>query len=158
MTARVLVAGLGNIFLGDDAFGVEVARRLGGPMLGGAVEVKDFGTRALDLAYALQGGYDAVVLVDATRQGGAPGTLYVLEPDAPDAAAVLDAHGVTPAQVLGLARALGRCPPARVVGCEPASLEPAAGLSPAVEAAVGPAAELVRRVAGELLARGEGEP
>ena len=117
--------------------------------------MRDFGIRALDLAYALQEGYDAVVLVDATRQGGAPGTLYVLDPDAPDAVAPLDGHGVTPDGVLGLARMLGRCPPARVVGCEPASLEPAGGLSPEVERALGPAAELVRRVAGELLAAGE---
>jgi hydrogenase maturation protease len=153
-TARILVAGLGNIFLGDDAFGVEVVRRLGATLHGGAVEVKDFGVRARDLAYALQDGYDAVVLVDATRQGGPPGTLYVLDPGAPGPAAPPDGHGVTPDGVLGLARTLGRCPPARVVGCEPASLDPADGLSPEVERAVGPAAELVRRVAGEMLAVG----
>jgi hydrogenase maturation protease len=150
MTPRLLVAGLGNIFLGDDAFGVEVARHLGESLLDGAVAVQDFGIRGRDLAYALQDGYDAVILVDATRQGGAPGTLYVIEPDLPDAFP-LDGHGLTPARVLALARSLGRCPPARVVGCEPGSLEPAGGLSPAVASAVCPAAELVRRVAEEML-------
>ena len=146
----VLVAGLGNIFLGDHAFGVEVVRRLGGPLLGGTVDVADFGIRARDLAYALQDGYDAVILVDATRRGGPAGTLYLIEADGGEGVAP-DPHALTPDGVLSLARALGRCPPARVVGCEPASLEPATGLSPAVEAAVGPAAELVRRVAGEFL-------
>ena len=78
---RVLVAGLGNIFLGDDAFGVEVVRRLGGPLMGGAVDVIDFGIRARDLAYSLQDGYDAVILVDATCRDGPAGTLYLIEAD-----------------------------------------------------------------------------
>ena len=156
MSRRVLVAGLGNVFLGDDAFGVEVVRSLRGSEPDG-VEVIDFGTRARDLAFALQDGYDGVVLVDATRQGGPPGTLYVLDPAdpaTPDHPVV--GHALTLAGVLALARELGNCPPARVVGCEPAMLEPAEGLSAAVAAAVGPAAALVCRVAGELLALPEG--
>ena len=95
--------------------------------------------------------------MDATRQGGPPGTLYVLDPaDAGTLDQPAAGHDLTPAGVLVLARQLGHCPPVRVVGCEPAALEPAEGLSPAVAAAVGPAAALVRRVAGELLALREG--
>jgi hydrogenase maturation protease len=154
MSRRALVAGLGNIFLGDDAFGVEVVHslRLTAPEW---ADVIDFGTRVRELAFALQDRYDAVVFVDATRRGGAPGTLYVLDPTgAPDQPAV--GHDLTPAGVLALARQLGHCPPARVVGCEPAALEPAEGLSPAVAAAVGPAAALARRVAAELLSLRQG--
>jgi hydrogenase maturation protease len=156
MSRRVLVAGLGNVFLGDDAFGVEVVRSLRGSAPEWAVVI-DFGTRARDLAFALQDGYDGVVLVDATQRGGPPGTLYVLDPTgagAPDTPAA--GHDLTPAGVLALARQLGQCPPARVVGCEPAALEPAEGLSPAVAAAVGPATALACRVAGELLSLREG--
>src|SRR5438270_10803156 len=79
---RVLVAGIGNIFLGDDAFGVEVAQRLAQRPLPAGVRVVDFGIRGLDLTYALLDGQDAVILVDATLRGGPPGTLYVIEPEA----------------------------------------------------------------------------
>ena len=80
--ARILIAGIGNIFLGDDAFGVEVARRLVRRRLPDGVRVVDFGIRGLDLTYALLDGYEAVILVDAAPRGGPPGTLYVLEPPA----------------------------------------------------------------------------
>src|SRR5881227_271903 len=99
---RVLVAGVGNIFLGDDAFGVEVAQRLLRRGLPDAVRVVDFGIRGLDLTYALLDGYEAVILVDAAPRGGPPGTLYVLEPErggAPDVAAI-ETHGMDPVKVL----------------------------------------------------------
>src|SRR5690242_10086258 len=107
--ARVLIAGVGNLFFGDDAFGSEVARRLATRPQPDGVRVIDFGIRGLDLAYALSDGYAAVILADATARGGAPGTLYVLEPEAaptPQTPA-LDPHGMDPAAVLRLASSLG---------------------------------------------------
>ncbi|WP_300006871.1 hydrogenase maturation protease [Pseudonocardia sp.] len=147
----VLVAGIGNVFLSDDAFGVEVVRRLG--ELPEGVRVLDSGIRGMHLAYELLDGYDTVVLVDAVPRGGAPGTLHTLEHDldapAPDGA-VLDGHGMDPASVLGLLRDLAASmevvrPVGRVlvVGCEPACLDEGIGLSPAVAAAVGPAVRAV---------------
>lgn len=124
--ARILVAGIGNVFLGDDGFGVELAHRLAGRDLPAGVEVVDFGIRGMDLAYAMLEDYDAVVLLDATPRGEAPGTLYVIEPDLDDDVVALDTHGMDPVKVLGLARALG-APPRRtlVVGCAPEeSLDP----------------------------------
>jgi len=121
MSKRVLIAGIGNIFLGDDGFGVEVAKRLAGYGLPEGVEVKDFGIRGMDLAYALQDDYELVVFVDATPQGGEPGTVYLIEPEIEDDGAVsLDTHGMDPVKVIKLSRALG-APPTRtlVVGCEP---------------------------------------
>src|SRR5262245_7669015 len=122
---RILIAGVGNIFFGDDAFGVEVARRLAERPLPEGVTVVDFGTRGLDLTYALLDGYEAVILVDAAPRGGAPGTLYVLEPDpeqvGPDQPVPMgELHGLEPHKVLRLARAPGG-PVERVVivGCEP---------------------------------------
>jgi hydrogenase maturation protease len=117
---RILVAGIGNIFLGDDGFGVEVAQRLGERELPGGVEVRDFGIRGMDLAYALQDGYDAVVFVDAAPRGEAPGTLSVIEPELDLDEVVLDTHGMDPLRVVALARALGGIPPrVLVVACEP---------------------------------------
>jgi hydrogenase maturation protease len=118
---RVLIAGIGNIFLGDDGFGVEVVKRLAGRGLPEGVEVKDFGIRGMDLAYALQDDYDLVVFVDATPRGGEPGTVYLIEPEIEDDGEVsLDTHGMDPVRVIKLSRALG-APPTRtlVVGCEP---------------------------------------
>lgn len=155
----VLVAGIGNLFLSDDAFGVEVVRGLG--VLPDGVRVLDSGIRGMHLAYELLDGYDAVVLVDAVRRGGEPGTLYTLEHDldAPTAAgAALDGHGMDPGSVLDLLRGLASTmdverPVGRVlvVGCEPASLDEGIGLTPAVAAAVGPAVEAVRELVGSLL-------
>ena len=109
----VLVAGIGNVFLADDGFGVEVARRLAERELPGGVKVADFGIRGMDLAYELQEDYDAAVLVDAVPRGQAPGTLFVIEPDLEQAEPVLDAHAMDPVRVLGLARTLGYAPAAR---------------------------------------------
>ena len=158
---RVLVAGVGHVFLGDDGFGVEVARRLAARPRRPGVEVADFGIRGVDLAYALGEGYDAVVIVDAVPRGDAPGSLYVIEPDeaATPAASAPDAHGMDPETVLELARRLGACPSrVLIVGCEPALVptappgeEVVAGLSPVVERAVEDAVKLVEDVVNELV-------
>ncbi len=118
---RILIAGIGNVFLGDDGFGVEVVKRLAGRELPEDVEVADFGIRGMDLAYALQDDYDVVVFVDATPRGGEPGTVYLLEPEIEEDGAVsLDTHGMDPVRVIKLARALGAKPTRTlVVGCEP---------------------------------------
>src|SRR5947209_17090655 len=120
---RILVACVGNIFLGDDAFGVEVARRLARRQPP-EVRVVDFGIRGFDLTYALLEDYEAVVLVDAVPRGGPPGTLYVLEPDTAepaDAPATVETHDMDPMKVLRLVRAMGgRVRRLVVVGCEPA--------------------------------------
>jgi hydrogenase maturation protease len=155
------VAGIGNIFLGDDAFGVAVARRLASRTLPAGVTLRDFGIRGLDLAYAMQDEYDAVVLIDALPRGGEPGTLYVLEPELDSSQGIVpDAHGMDPVKVLHLARSLGRVPPRTlVVGCEPGPLESAepsadtlVQLSPAVASAIEEAVRLVEAVMSELIA------
>jgi hydrogenase maturation protease len=150
---KTLVAGIGNIFLGDDGFGVEVVRRMAGTGLPEGVTVKDFGIRGFDLAYALMDGYDLSILVDATPRGGAPGTLYAIEIewsdfDGVDAGGGIDAHSMNPVRVLHLVRSLGGEPgPILVVGCEPGVLEDengTIGLSAPVEAAVDEAVSMVR--------------
>jgi hydrogenase maturation protease len=154
---QILVAGIGNTFLGDDGFGVEVVRRLADRPLAEGMRVVDFGIRGFDLACALLDGYDTVILVDTTRRGGRPGTLYVIEPDpdepgAPGAAPA--AHDLDPVQVFRLARALGgRLPRLRLVGCEPATFGPEGGevgLSEPVRAAVGGAVELIEALVTDL--------
>jgi hydrogenase maturation protease len=173
MTARILVAGVGNIFLGDDAFGVEVVKHLVGRSLprpaglqcSGEVRVVDFGIRGFDLACALLDGYEGAVLVDALRRGQPPGTLCVLEPDLAELEAepaALEMHGLHPAKVLRLVLALGgRLGRVRILGCEPATFgseeEPALGLSPAVQAAVAPAADLVEELVREMLGDAGGQ-
>ena len=154
----ILVAGIGNVFLADDGFGVEVARLLAQRELPPGVKVADFGIRGMDLAYELQEDYDAAVLVDAVPRGREPGTLYVIEPDLDGTEPALDAHAMDPVKVLGLARALGSLP-ARVlvVGCEPAVRMDPAGedltmeLSAPVKAATREAVGLVETVLEELL-------
>lgn len=150
---KVLVAGIGNIFLGDDGFGVEVVRRLASTELPEGVSVKDFGIRGFDLAYALMDGYDLSILVDATPQGGEPGTLYTIEADAgdfdrSDVGDTIDTHAMNPVRVLHLVKALGGEPgPILVVGCEPGILEDengTIGLSAPVEAAVDEAVHMVK--------------
>jgi hydrogenase maturation protease len=138
---RVLVAGIGNVFLGDDGFGVEVVRRLGGRALPPGVEVRDFGTRGFDLSMALLRGYDRVVLVDVAKRGGPPGTLYVLEVEPDGESADFDVHGMAPRQVLRAAKAMGgELKALRVLACEPEDFgDPELGrmgLSAAVEAAL----------------------
>jgi hydrogenase maturation protease len=145
---RILVAGLGNVFLGDDGFGVEVVRRLASSALPDGVEVMDVGVRALHLAYRLLDRFDLVIAVDAVARGGAPGTLYLIEPELAAAVPLPDAHGAdlgaVAAMVDALGGALGRV---LIVGCQPATFE-GMQLSPAVAAAVEPALQRV----GELLA------
>ncbi len=121
MSKRVLIAGVGNIFLGDDGFGVEVVRRLAECKLPEGVEVKDFGIRGMDLAYALQDDYDLVIFVDATPRGEKPGTVYLIEPEIEeDEEVALDTHGMDPVKVMKLSRVLGARPTRTlVVGCEP---------------------------------------
>jgi hydrogenase maturation protease len=119
---RVLVAGIGNVFMADDGFGVEVARRLAEREWPAGVDVADFGIRGMDLMYALGEGYDAAVFVDAVPRGEPPGTLSLIEPDLDggDGAAMLDAHGMDPVKVLALARQIGDVPSRiLIVGCEP---------------------------------------
>jgi hydrogenase maturation protease len=118
---RVLVAGIGNVFLGDDGWGVALAGRLAVRALPPGVDVADFGIRGMDLAYSMQDGYDSVVFLDATPRGQPPGTLYVIEPDLDAIEMTIDAHGMDPVKVLALARTLGTeaLPRTLVVGCEP---------------------------------------
>lgn len=159
MTRRhVLVAGVGNIFLGDDGFGVEVVRRLAERELPEGVEVVDFGVRGLDLAYALQDDYDLVIFIDATPQGERPGTVYLIEPEIEDVGEMaLDAHGMDPVKVMKLARALGAEPTRTlVVGCEPQTIvtgenyeDVLVELSEPVHAAVEEAAKMVESLVQE---------
>jgi hydrogenase maturation protease len=156
---RVLVAGIGNVFLADDGFGVAVAQRLADRPWPPGVDVRDFGIRGMDLAYAMQREYDAVILVDAAPLGAAPGTLSVIDAatDA-DGPLAVDAHGMDPVKVLALARALGRVPPrVLVVACEPERVvaadaweEMEMGLSAPVAAALEGAASLVTSLVDEL--------
>ena len=165
-TKRILIGGIGNVFLGDDGFGVEVVRRLAGRSLPEGVVVVEFGVRGFDLAYALLDGYDAAILVDAARRGQVPGTLYVIEPDPEDAAGpgpsgqpdgvVVDAHSLDPMRVLRLVSAMGARPPLLlVVGCEPVALcFDDLGLSAPVALAAGEAVGLIESLVGKIV-RGE---
>jgi hydrogenase maturation protease len=162
---RILVAGIGNIFLGDDAFGCEAARRLAARGLPPGVRVADLGIRGLDLAYALLDGYEAVILVDAAPRGGPPGTLYVLdlsagsvpgEAEEDDGGMLEGGHGLDPARVLRLAATMGaRVDRLFLVGCEPMPVEDPEemrdGLSPPVAAAVDEAVGLVESLVARLL-------
>jgi hydrogenase maturation protease len=159
----ILVAGIGNIFLGDDAFGVEVVRRLSGRKLPEGVRVADFGIRGFDLAYALQDGYETTILVDACPHGEAPGTLYVIEPDLkalddPEVPQQLvEAHAMNPVNVLRMARAMNiEVKNIRLVGCEPETLggdEGQMGLSTPVEAAIEEAVALVESLIGKVMSK-----
>ena len=158
MSPRVLVAGVGNVFLGDDGFGVEVARRLVGETFPEGVQVADFGIRGVHLAYELLDGYDLLILVDAAPRGEAPGTVFVLEPDfrgadgvaRGDSGFLLDAHSLDPEVVLGILADLGgTVGRVVIVGCEPAEVVERMGLSAPVSHAVDEAARVVR----ELIAR-----
>ncbi len=158
---RILIAGIGNIFLGDDGFGVEVVHRLAARALPREVQVADFGIRGFDLAYALLDGYEVTVLVDAIARGDAPGTLSVLEPDLgppgaqEDKAAAIETHGMNPMRVLNMVKSLGgELKRILVLGCEPLSLGPeegAMGLSEPVAAAVNEAANMVESLVARIL-------
>lgn len=148
---RTLIAGLGNIFEGDDGFGVDVVRRLAPTEWPDGVELRDFGIRGVHLAYQLLEPYDLVVIVDAVHRDRAPGTLYVIEHgvdesvgEPADDAPLMDAHDLAPDGVLALVPRLGGtlCRVV-VVGCEPATIAPSMGLSAPVTASVEKAAQLV---------------
>jgi hydrogenase maturation protease len=152
-----LVAGIGNIFLGDDGFGVEVVRRLAARPLPEGVRVADYGIRGVHLAFdLLEHPDDTTILVDITPRGGAPGTVYLIEPDlealadagdAGDGSGVADAHSMTPDAVFRLLRSLGGTPRrVWIVGCEPLSTEEEMGLSHPVEQAVDEAVGLILAV------------
>lgn len=155
---RILVAGIGNIFLGDDAFGVEVVQQLLGRSLPEGVRVVDFGIRGYDLAFAMLEEYDATILIDATPQGGAPGSLYLIEPDLDGldqlAGQVVDGHSMNPVAALQLVTTFGGRPRGLfLVGCEPARLEceeGEIGLSEPVQAAVAGAIEMVESLIGKI--------
>jgi hydrogenase maturation protease len=154
----ILVAGLGNIFLGDDGFGVEVAGRLAERQLPEDVQVRDFGIRGMDLAYALMDPYDAVVLVDAARRGEPPGTLSLIEASVAKDDVVMDTHGWEPDKVMALAQSLGvTLPPVYVLACEPdvivsgdANPDLLVDLSPAVRGAVDEAVRMVEELVAQL--------
>lgn len=167
-TKRILIAGIGNIFLGDDGFGVEVAQRLTRRAYPQGVQVSDFGIRGLDLAYTLLDGYDTLILIDAVPRGGTPGTLYLIEPDltgfnpqqgADAGRSGLDAHSMDPVKVLAFAMTLGAMPcQALLVGCEPTPFgdgedytDMHMGLSAPVQAALDEAVQMVDLLVEQLL-------
>ena len=165
MSGRVLVAGVGNIFLGDDGFGSAVARRLAGASLPEGVRVADYGTSGMHLAYDLSGGYETAILIDASARGETPGTVTVLEAgparrpepaaDGLAASRLFDSHGMQPDLVLGVLDMLGgEAPRILVVCCEPASTSYGMELSEPVAAAVGEAARIVT----DLVAAAAGQP
>jgi hydrogenase maturation protease len=173
MTPRILIAGIGNMFLGDDAFGCEVIQRLMGRGLPNYVRVEDFGIRGFDLAYALMDDYEAVILVDAVPRGERPGTLYTIEPDlsaldeAGPAEMMVETHGMNPMKVLAMVKAMGG-EPKRIllVGCEPAPSasdeeEERMGLSEPVEGAldeaVGMVESLIAKITGDQRASVAGD-
>jgi hydrogenase maturation protease len=157
----ILIAGIGNIFLGDDGFGVEVARRLAQSDFPSSVRVADFGIRGFDLAYALQDEYDTTILIDAFPLGQPPGTVYVVEPNLNDPEASLtqtsfvEPHGMNPMNVIRMAVAMhGPLKRVLLVGCEPATFggdEGQMGLSDSVQSAVTEAVRVVQRLVETIL-------
>jgi hydrogenase maturation protease len=156
-TGRTLVAGIGNIFLADDGFGVEAVRAIDPGSLPDGVDVADYGIRGVHLAYELLGGrYDALVMIDAVPLGDAPGTLAVLDvsgyfarPEFSDdwAGTTVDAHSMQPEAVLAALHNLGGAiERVYVVGCQPAALDEGVGLTPRVAAAIPAAVTLVREL------------
>lgn len=159
---RVLVACIGNIFLGDDAFGCEVAKLLYQREFRADVKVVDFGIRSFDLAYALMDGYETTIFVDAAPRGGDPGTVYLIEPDRSSIDAIdsqqstFEAHGMDPVKVLMMVKSLGgEFKKIFVVGCEPQFTgeegEGHMGLSEAVAASLPKAVEVIESVIEKAL-------
>lgn len=158
---HILIAGIGNIFMGDDAFGSEVARQLMQRALPCEVRVVDFGIRGFDLVYALLDGYEATIFIDATPRGEAPGTLYTIEPDLKELDnlnpqdAMIEPHGMNPLKVLGMVKAMGgEFKRILLVGCEPEPMgadEERMGLSEPVQAAVAEAIRLIESLVAKIL-------
>jgi hydrogenase maturation protease len=156
---RILVAGIGNIFFGDDAFGCEVAKALSQRPLPDGVHVTDFGIRSYDLAYAIMEDYDTTILVDASARGEAPGTLYLIEPETNKlddvGEEVVNAHSMNPLRVLQMVRCLGgQSRKVYLVGCEPAVLESEdgrMGLSEKIQAAIEPAVKMIEKLIVDLM-------
>jgi len=156
---RILIAGIGNVFLGDDGFGVHVVRRLSETTLPDGVDAVEFGIRGMDLAYALGDGYAAAIIVDLAPRGEEPGTLSVIDPDVDELRRVgVEGHGMDPVRVLALAKQLGPMPARTlVVACEPDRVPDATSedvddaLGAVVADAVGRAVELVRSLIGDLV-------
>jgi hydrogenase maturation protease len=150
VTGRTLVAGVGNIFQRDDAFGVEVIRLLAGRPVPSGVKVADFGIRGVHLVYELLDGCDLFVLVDAVQRGRPPGTVTVLEVEPTDMASpsgVMDAHGLAPDQVFAMLDSLGSRPGrSLVVACEPADVTAGMGLSDEVREALPHAVRAVEKI------------
>jgi hydrogenase maturation protease len=160
---RLLIAGIGNIFRGDDAFGCELSRVLAERSWPEGVRVCDFGIRGFDLACALVEGYDGAIILDAVARGRPPGTLYLIEPEPVEGFPALDLHSLTPDHAFRLAASLGELPPwLRVIGCEPESLgdvlDGAMGLSTVVLAAVEGAIGMVEEVANDFLGSSPPKP
>jgi hydrogenase maturation protease len=165
MNSRILIAGVGNIFLGDDAFGVAVIQQLAGKVFPAGVYVVDFGIRGLDLTYALLEDFDTAIIVDAVPRGQPPGTLYVIEPEAPDPAQdpelspgdlLIETHGMHPAKVLRLVAAMGgTLHRVLVVGCEPTPFNPDEDInmsfSPPVLAAIPEAVNIIESLIAKFL-------
>jgi hydrogenase maturation protease len=162
---QILVAGIGNAWLRDDGFGPEVAKALLERAMPDGVTVLDFGSGGLDLAYEVMRGYDALVLVDVSRQGGDPGTLYVMEAHADDVdgqiedGQMLNPHGMDPETVLRFVKYVGGWPGrVMVIACEPETVEDVGmGLSDAVRASVQRAADLVFETVAELSSGSPGD-
>ena len=157
----ILVAGIGNIFLGDDGWGVEVVRRLAERSLPPEVQVRDFGIRGMDLAFALMDPWDAVIMVDAAARDEPPGTVTLLQADTAAEDVAMDTHGWQPDKVIALARGMGATPaPIYVVACEPETLLPEASedvlanLSPPASGAVDGAIAMVEELVASLLTEG----
>lgn len=153
MTARILVAGIGNSFLGDDGFGSEVVRNAELPQDDPMVQVIDYGIRGMHLAYDLLEEWDTLVLVDAVPSRGHPGTLHVFQADheSPSRTSGLDGHSMDPATVFARLRALGGRPPYTVVvGCEAGSVQEGIGLTEPVAKAVPRAARAVEEIVAAL--------
>ena len=154
MTQRILVAGVGNVFLRDDAFGVEVVKLLTERPQPPGVKIRDYGIRGVHLVYELLDGYDLFVLVDAAPRGEAPGTVTVLEVElpGPEAQPVIDAHSLTPDAIFGLLSSLGGHPGrSLVVACEPAEVDAGMGLSDAVLEALPAAVRAVEEILAQAV-------
>jgi len=158
---RILIACVGNIFLGDDGFGCEVARRMAARELPAEARLVDFGIRGFDLAYALLDGPEVTIFVDATPRGGEPGTLYTIEPDLDELEQLdprqmmVETHGMNPMKVLCMVKSMGgEFKRILLVGCEPSTLGPEEGqmgLSEPVEASIDEAVALIESLVAEII-------